>query len=463
MASLKEKIYNNAPNSIQNLIVTFYNILSYRQRYSKNYYKYLEHYKMNNNMLLKDLLKIQNEKYSQFIQYALSNSNFYKSRYGNILNPEKIENITNLPLINKEVLRINIDNVNTIDKSSGYLSKTGGTTGKSLEVLYTKEDMQERFAILDNFRSKFGYKLGRKTAWFSGKNILSKQDFKKNRFWKTDYLYKVRYYSTFHIHKKYLKYYIQNLIKYRPEFMVGFPSTMYEIAKYGQAHNIEFPANTIKAIFPTAETITQEIRNVLEGYFKANLYNQYASSEGAPFILECKNKKLHLELQSGVFEVLDNANKPTKKGKLVVTAFNTHGTPLIRYEIGDEIELSDDFCTCGNNNPLVKQIFGRSSDYIYSEETGKINLGNISNCLKGVSGIIKFQIQQDSLNKLLILIVKDPNKYTDEDEQLFLQNLRERIGSKMEVVIKYVDEILVEKSGKFRLIKNLLNTNNVNK
>lgn len=457
MAGIIEKIYANSPHYLQNLIVTLYNILSYRKRYSKKYYQFLEHYNANSNLSLEDLLNIQKEKYSQFIQYALSNSKFYKSRYANILNPEKIENITNLPLVNKELLRTNIDNVNTIDKNSGYSAKTGGTTGKSLEVLYTSEDMQERFAILDNFRNKFGYKLGKKTAWFSGKNLLSQQDVKKNRFWKTDYLYKVRYYSTFHIHEKYLRFYLKNLIYHKPEFMVGFPSTMYEIAKYGQANNIEFPPQTIKAIFPTAETITQDIRDVLEQYFKTNLYNQYASSEGAPFILECKNKNLHLELQSGVFEVLDNHDKPTSKGKLVVTAFHTHGTPLIRYEIGDEIELSNDVCTCGNNNPLVKQIIGRSSDYLYSEETGKINLGNISNCLKGVSGIIKFQIQQNSLDNILVLIVTDKEKYTNSSEQIFIRNLKDRIGNKIKIVLKHVDEISVEKSGKFRLVKNSLN------
>jgi len=237
-------------------------------------------------------------------------------------------------------------------------------------------------------------------------------------------------------------------------YMVGFPSTMYEIAKYGLANHIDFPANTIKAIFPTAETITEDIRTVLEGFFKTNLYNQYASSEGAPFIVECKNKKLHLELQSGVFEVLDENDQPAKKGRLVVTSFNTHGTPLIRYDIGDQIELGEGSCDCGNHNPLVKDVLGRISDYIYSEETGKVNLGNISNCLKGVKGIVKFQIQQHTIQKLLVLVEKDAEVYTTAYEEIFLKNLRDRVGHMIDIQIQHVAEIPVEKSGKFRLIKN---------
>ena len=157
-------------------------------------------------------------------------------------------------------------------------SKTGGTTGKSLEILFTQDNMQERFAMLDDFRSRIGYELGKKTAWFSGKALLTDRDVKRNRFWKNDYWHRVRYYSTFHVHNKYLKYYVEDLIKFKPEFFVGFPSSILEIAKFGIANNYDFPANTVKAIFPTAETITPEMREVIERFFKTKMYNQYASS-----------------------------------------------------------------------------------------------------------------------------------------------------------------------------------------
>ncbi len=456
MGNSKEQIYSKSPHFIQNCIVSLYNILAYRKRYSKKYKGFLEHYKSNNNLSIEELKDIQAEKYRKFITHVNDTSLYYKNAFAGIESPEDLSNIIKLPIVDKETLRKNIEEVYTIKKSEGGVSKTGGTTGKSLEVVFTFDDIEERFAILDNFRNSFGYALGKKTAWFSGKSLLNNRDIKKNRFWKTDFFYNVRYYSTFHIHNKYLGYYVQDLIKYAPEYMVGFPSTMYEIAKYGMANTIDFPANTIKAIFPTAETITDDIRSVLEGYFKTNIYNQYASSEGAPFILECKNKKLHLELQSGVFEVFDDAYNPSKKGRLVITSFNTHGTPLIRYDIGDQIELSDESCDCGNNNPLVKEILGRISDYIYSEEIGKINLGNISNSLKGVKGIVKFQIQQDTIDEIVVLIEKDEKQYTTKYEEIFLKNLRDRVGNEMKIVLQYVDEIPVEKSGKFRIVKNSL-------
>jgi len=329
-------------------------------------------------------------------------------------------------------LRKNIDDIVTIKhRDKAIVSKTGGTTGKSLKIYFTEEDVQERFAMLDNFRGKHGYKLGKRTAWFSGKNLLTGRDIRKSRFWKTDAVYKVRYYSTFHVKNEYLKHYVENLIKFRPEFIVGFPSTILEIAKFGLQHNFNFPDRTVKAIFPTAETLLEEMYEVIEKFFKAKIFNQYASSEGAPFIFECKNGNLHLELQSGVFEVLDDNDQPAKSGRLIVTSFTTEGTPLIRYDIGDTITLEDEdkICTCGNNNPLVKEILGRIDDYVFSPENGKINLGNVSNTLKDTKGIVRFQAIQNNLNKIELLVIKDDKIYNGSIEKKFLQKL-ERQGWK---------------------------------
>jgi len=451
---MREKLYKLLPHFFQNLLVTLYNYKSNKVRYRGRYHYYRKHYKLNGTLTLEQLKVIQEEKYKAFINYAVDSSPYFKNSLGSIVGFNELKNISQLPLLSKEQIRKNINQIYTVSKNDAVVSKTGGTTGKSLEVLFSKEDFQERFAILDNFRSNFGYELGKKTAWFSGKDILTQCDLRKNRFWKKDYVYNVKYYSTFHIKDDYLKYYIDDLISFGPEFFVGFPSNILEIAKYGIRNNMVFPKGIVKAIFPTAESITKTNKNIIESYFHCGVYDQYASSEGAPFIIECKNKNLHLELQSGIFEVLDNDYKAVKSGKLVFTSFTTHGTPLIRYDIGDSIELSDESCDCGNNNPLVKQILGRVDDYVYSPERGKINLGNVSNTLKGVQGIAKFQAIQNELNHITVKIIIDNDVFSKKDEDKFRNNWTDRLGEKILLDFDYVSTIPVEKSGKFRLVKN---------
>lgn len=453
---MKALIYKLLPQSFQNLLISIYNKRAYNIRYGGKYRSYRDEKKKNRSLSYDELLSLQKSRYKSFIRFAIENSEYYNNTLKNISNVDDIENIHSLPIVNKEVLRTHIDSIVVKTDEKLEVSKTGGTTGKSLEVKYFFRNTQERFAFLDDFRSRFGYELGKKTAWFSGKSLLTSRDIKKYRFWKTDNLHNVRYYSTFHIKNDFLKFYVEDLLKYKPEYFVGFPSTILEIAKFGLANNYRYPKGVTKAIFPTAETVTLEMREAIESFFHTKLYDQYASSEGAPFIFECMNGNLHLELQSGVFEVLDEHNNPSKSGRLVVTSFTTEATPLIRYDIGDSITLENDdkVCDCGNNNPLVREILGRIDDYVYSPDTGKINLGNISNTLKNTKGILSFQVIQNSLNILDIYLVVDKDVYSNEIEGIFIKNWRERVGEKMEIELKYVSDISVEASGKTRLVKN---------
>lgn len=453
---MQKYIYKIAPNYIHNILIYLYNKRAYKIRYGGAYWKYREKIRKNAELTYEELKLYQQNRFQNLIHFASEKSPYYKSIFKNIKNKEDISNINNLPIITKENLRKNIQSIIVNTDEHLFKSKTGGTTGKSLEVFNFARNNQERFAFLDDFRSKFGYELGKKTAWFSGKDVLTKKDIKKNRFWKTDFIHHVRYYSTFHIRKDYLKFYVEDLIKYKPEYFVGFPSTMLEIAKYGLANGYDFPANTVKAIFPTAETLTLEMRENIELFFKTKMYNQYASSEGAPFIFECVEGNLHVEMQSGVFEVLDSNNKPSNEGRLIITSFLNEGTPLIRYDIGDSIimEVPQKTCNCGNNNPIVKEILGRKDDYLFSPERGKINLGNVSNTLKDVKGIIRFQAVQNDLDKISLFIEKDLLTFSKESERKFIKNWRERVGFKMDLEIIYVDSVSVEASGKFRIVKN---------
>lgn len=451
---LLNNLFKKMPLIIQNSMISGFNIKAYKERYGGVYKEYREKFKNQRNLSSEQLQLIQRERYTQFLKYCYQESDYFKQVLEKVEDWDQIENIRNIPVSTKEVLRTQIDKIQTIPTKSGIISKTGGTTGKSLEIVFSHDDMQERFALLDDFRSRLGYELGKKTAWFSGKDIINDNDVSKNRFWKTDYLYKVRYYSTFYISEKYLEYYLNNLIAYAPEYIIGFPSSIVEIVKYGRKKGIHFPKDVVKAIFPTAETITPELRNDLESFFHTKVYNQYASSEGAPLIYECVQGNLHIDIRSGVFEVLDDNNEPTDKGRMVVTSFTTSGVPLIRYDIGDVLELSNEVCNCGNNNPLAKAIHGRIDDFVYSPTRGKVNLGNISNALKDTSGIMRFQIVQDKLDEIVVNIQVDNSVYNVEVEKVFMGNLRARLGEDMKIDLVFLPEIPVEKSGKFRLVKN---------
>lgn len=446
--SSKEEIVRSSPYFIQNLAVTLFNVYQYRIRHGGDYKYFREFYKSAENLNKDELDQAIQLKKQDFLSYVGNSSEWYKNK--------ELNDFNTLSILQKEDILNHLDKIKTIDESEGIESLTGGTTGASMKVIYTKKDMQERFAILDHFRHQHGYELGKKTAWFSGKNLITQEDIDKGRCSHYDFINKIRFYSTFLINERNFDVYWKSLNQFQPEFLVGFPSSVYEICQIAKSKGLKYTGKA-KIFFPTAETVLAEHRKVITEVLGCKLVDQYASSEGAPFILECKAGSLHIHPLTGIFEVVDDNLNPAQSGHLLVTSFTTHGTPLIRYRIGDSITLADSTkeCTCGSIFPLVERIEGRTNDYILSPTHGKVNLGNISNSTKDTKGIVCFQLIQDRINHIDINIMINSD-FDKIQENNFLNALKERIGNEINLEIHYLSEIKKEKSGKFRIVKNLI-------
>lgn len=446
--SYKEKIFKYTPLFIQNTAISLFNTYQYKLRQGEAYSEFRSYYLKADSFTAEELSIEAGKKRADFLSYVKKSSKWYQNY--------DFDDFHNIPILKKKDIIDNLHDIKTIDEEDGIVSFTGGTTGASMKVIYTRGNVQERFAILDNFRYQYGYELGKKTAWFSGKNLITRGDILKGICSHYDFINRIRFYSTFHINQQNFEVYWNSLNKFQPEFIVGFPSSIYEICKIAKSKGLQLDKK-VKVFFPTAETVLPIHRDVINSVLGCQVIDQYSSSEGAPHILECKASNLHIHPLTGIFEVMDTNMQPSQEGELLVTSFTTKGTPLVRYRIGDYIRLADSSkqCSCGSFFPLVESIEGRSTDYILSSTNGKVNLGNISNSTKGVNGIIKFQVLQKELNAVQVLLVVS-EEFNSIEKNKFKQALSERFGPKMIINLQIVDDIMTEGSGKFRLVKNLL-------
>lgn len=442
-------LYNYLPLFLQNILISLYNTYQYKVRHSGKYIECREYYKKSST-LSKIAVELEKTKRLEFfLNKACDNSKWY-SQYSDY------KTLSDFPVLNKVDLVNNLSDIATIKESEAIVSLTGGTTGASMKVLYSKENIQERHAMLDHFRSDYGYSLGKKCAWFSGKNIVTQKNINKGICYRDDYINKIRFFSTFHITEDNFNIYWESLCKFSPEFIVGFPSSVYEICLIAQSRGLKLNQK-VTAFFPTAETVLPFHRQVICSVLGCKVIDQYASSEGAPFILECKSGHLHIHPLTGIFEVVDENMDPASEGEILVTSFTTEGTPLIRYRVGDRIKLAanDVICKCGSHFPIVESIEGRSSDYILSPTHGKVNLGNISNATKNVQGIIKFQVIQHKLEEVEVLVLPS-EQYNKSQQNKFIKALAQRFGEEIYIKHNVVNSISNEKSGKFRIVKNNL-------
>lgn len=433
------------PVFIQNILISLFNTYQYKIRHGGSYIKYREYYDFYDNKATREQVEKESERRMyEFLEYSKSNSEWYE--YININDFKSIKILNKLDIVN------NLDKIMTIDKSEGILSKTGGTTGTSMSVYYHKEDMQERFAVLDFFRAKYGYELGKKTAWFSGKMVVTKKDINKGLCYKEDYINKIRFFSTYDINSNNFFMYWNSLNEYKPEFIIGYPSSVYDICV--RAKELGLIADfKLKVFFPTAETVLPIHREIISEVLGCQIKDQYASSEGAPLIFECESGNMHIHPLTGFFEY----KNPHLNNEILVTSFTTRGTPLIRYAIGDSVDLNDNEyeCSCGSFHPLVMGIEGRSQDYIFTEEFGSISASHLTLAINKVNGVLLFQMVQKTIDKVEVYVVSN-NFFDEKEKNKLIIALRRILGSLIEIDIICVDDIPREKSGKFRIVKSLI-------
>ena len=447
-----QSMYDMSPLWIQHLMVTGYGHQAKRRRYGPYYREHLAFLDKFDHFSREQQRSYQLQELLKLLRYVRERSPFYRDLYTDV-DIDSLRDVTDLrrlPVVTKDMLRENIEQIVTISKRSAHVGHTGGTTGMSLTVYNTTENGQQRMATLDHFKAKHGFiNMRMKRATFSGKHIVPPGN-RNPVFWRYNAAIRQMLYSTFHITDATCQCYIASLNRFRPEAIDGFVSSISEIADYILRHGIHLDFRP-RVVFPTSETVTPRHRDLIERAFGCKVRDQYASSEGAPFVWECERGSLHYDLSTGVIENMDGSDE------VLVTSFTTYGTPLIRYRIGDCMTFTPDheICPCGYASPLVRSIEGRVVDCLYATNGARVNMGNMANIVKNApNSIIRAQFVQLEKQAITAKIVVDHNRYRTADGAQLASEMRHKFGADMRITVSVVDSIPRDASGKHSLIIN---------
>lgn len=449
MMNLLEFIYNHSPIFLQNLMVSVQGKIFMQQRYTKHYYEELEKLKE-----CIDFNKLQKERFNEFYNYTKKNSEYYSEKLKSFSVSINIEDLNSLPIITKEDIRKNIESIITKDKKNLIKMGTGGSTGKSMTYYTNNYDMSRKIAYLDYFKEQHGVFKGMKRVSVGGKKIIPNKQ-RKKVFWRYNKPLNQLMLSSYHADGDNLKYYIEKLNEFKPETLDGFTTVLHRIAQYILDNNVKLTFKPI-AIFPTAEALTDEMKNDIESAFKCPVRNQYASSEGAPFITENSDGKLEINIATGVFEfekIQDNIYE------LIVTGFYTTSTPLLRYKIGDSVELEEELPENYTQNDVkIKKIIGRNNDFLQSREKGIVTNINLSTAIRTLeTDVIESQFIQNNLDLVEVYLVVSKSANKSNLLKKLESELRIRFGYSTEFEFEFVDKLTKTQGGKTRFTINNIN------
>ncbi len=127
-----------------------------------------------------------------------------------------------------------------------------------------------------------------------------------------------------------------------------------------------------------------------------------------------------------------------------------YAMPFILYQVEDIGVPMQGSCPCGRGLPLMKGVIGRTADFLIKKDGARVaGVSLIENTLTKIPGIRQLQIVQESLDKIILNVVRGP-EHTVATGQALEQYFHDLFGKDIIIDLVLTEEIKPESSGKYR-------------
>ena len=451
-----QKVYWNLPQFAKSWMATLYALRLDRNRYGPEFQACVRDIESRNHWDLAQFEADQRIRLNAICRSAVRNVPFYRDRFRDAgIDPIRVytlDDLSGLPILEKSTVREDILLLlnHQMDPRKLMAFPTSGTTGTPLMIHRDPKLGAIASAYLDIRWREVGGMLRRSNSSVAfGGHLVTSPQRRHPPFWVYNARWRQLYMSSYHLSPQYLDSYVDAIRKFGPDFIEGYPSSLYAVAAHIVQQNL--PPVPVKACFTTAEKLFEHQREAIAQAFCSRTYDQYGCGEMVVFAAECPHGTMHLSPEIGMVEVLDEDDRPLpagQTGQLVCTSLVNHIQPFIRYRLGDRGALGDQPCPCGSQLPVLLSIDGRADDVLITNDGRRI--GRLDPVFKGTTGIREAQIIQDQIDRFRILIVPSTS-YREVDGERAQENLAARVGSG-EIKIELVDHIERTPAGKFRAV-----------
>lgn len=395
----------------------------------------------------------QNEQLAHLIKVAYDEVPFYRELFDHAkVKPgdiKKAADLQKLPIVTKDMLRRNYPARTT--RSTGqktYEASTSGSTGKNF---YVREDA----FTAGWYRATFMLEL-EWAGWSIGNPHLQTGmtlDRSLDRKFK-DRLLNCHYFSAYQLDDNHLKLILDEIEKYHIQFLFGYPGSLYHIAKYAKSNGWNIP---LKSAATWGDMLYPHYRKEIEEVFQTKVYDTYGCAEGFHIAAQCgASTHYHIHDLDVITELIDDEGNPVKDGSpgnVTVTRLHPGPMPFIRYQIGDLAIKDNDSCECGRSLSMLSSIEGRDTDIVVTPEGNRLIVHFFTGILEHYPEIDNFQIIQEDVDSIQLLIVPTTSISSDLEEHIKDTFLQRGTGS-LKISINQVDEIPLGSNGKRRFVIN---------
>lgn len=390
----------------------------------------------------------------------LSNVGEHVPYYRNVFlahqfNPATVKNLADLaqlPFLTKEVIRANTDQLKSEISQNLSRFNTGGSSGEPLIFFLGNERVSHDVAAKWRATRWWGVDIGDPeiVVWGSPIELGTQDKVRQIR----DSLLRTKLLPAFEMTEAKLDSFVDEIRSMRPKMLFGYPSALAHIAQHAESRGLRMNDLGIRVAFVTSEKLYDHQREHISRVFGCRVANGYGGRDAGFIAHACPAGGMHITAEDIIVEIVDNAGNLLphgQAGEIVTTHLATNDFPFIRYRTGDVGILDDKPCSCGRGLPLLKEIQGRTTDFIVAQNGTVMHGLALVYILRDLPGVSKFKIIQESMLLTRILLETD-TQFDETAIPHIVAGFKQRLGEAVQIEIERVTDIPKEPSGKYRYV-----------
>lgn len=237
----------------------------------------------------------------------------------------------------------------------------------------------------------------------------------------------------------------QETADWSPQFLDLDPVQGAWFALYCERKGIRFPS--VKFILCSYEFVSVLHKRILERVFGAPVFNLYGSTETGHLLMENEAGEMQPAGEAVYYEIIGADERGV--GDLVVTTLTNDIMPLLRYRVGDLVEV------CGRPEGVEYLVHGRVRDALCRGDGRRVTTLEVDRCFAGVGGMVHYQLRQTGEGQFALQWIADANANGSGPASSELNSLKARLEELLQpavpISLEQVTLLPPTPSGKFRL------------
>ena len=199
---------------------------------------------------------------------------------------------------------------------------------------------------------------------------------------------------------------VAELNAFAPTMISTYPTAAALLADEAMMGSLKV---NVREVWTGGENLSLLVRERVQQALGCAIRNSYGASEFLAMGWECGAGHLHLNADWVILEPVDEHYRPVPAGQASYTVLLTHLAntvqPLIRYDLGDQISLDSQPCTCGSPLPVI-EVQGRQDEPLEMagrhRQTVTLLPMALTTILEEQAGVFDFQLRQKDDRTLVL-------------------------------------------------------------